>query len=233
MPNAVRLFAITGAVVLLLVSTAAAVAALRACAVDVPWLAHLGDCPSAADLARQDELHRLIAHRAALEQQISRAERALATRQCTAPLPDPDAPLPDRALRPEDLETLYGCWSLGSSYQTRDVDTGKIISYPDWHMCFNARGEGRQAMRGDDGSVCEGPVRARLDQDGRLILGEGGNLACDDGGYIHRRDIACDGGNGSGTNSLTCDTLQPETEGKATVPFKRISAGTANGQVAK
>jgi hypothetical protein len=223
MSNAVRLLVIAGAVALLLASGAAAFAALRACAVDVPWLAHLGDCPSAADLARKDELHRLIAHRAALEQQIDRAERALAARQCTARMPDPDAPLPDRALRPDDLQRLYGCWSLGSGYQTRDVDTGKIISYPDWHMCFDTKGEGRQAMRGDDGSVCQGPVRARLDGDGRLILGEGGNLACDDGGYIHRRDIACTGGGGA--NGLTCETLQPETEGKATVPFKRIASG--------
>ncbi|MDZ7710607.1 MAG: hypothetical protein U5K36_11540 [Roseovarius sp.] len=231
MSNTVRVFAITGAVVLLLVSAAAALAALRACAVDVSWLAHLGDCPTEAELARQDELHRLTMQGAALEQQISRAEHALATRQCTLVLPDPDAPLPDRALRPADLPTLYGCWSLGSSYQTRDVDTGKVISYPDWHMCFDAKGEGRQAMRGDDGSVCEGPVRARLGQDGRLILGEGGNLACDDGGYIHRRDIACTGGSARGT--LTCETLQPETEGKATVPFRRASAGDGAGQPAK
>jgi len=231
MPNPVRVFAIAGAVVLLLVSAAAAVAALRACAVNVTWLAHLGDCPSEAALARQDELNRLVAQRAALEQQTRRAEHALATRQCTAALPDPDAPLPDRALRPEDLQTLYGCWSLGSGYQTRDVDTGKVVSYPDWHMCFDAKGRGRQAMRGDDGSVCEGPVRARLGQDGRLILGEGGNLACDDGGYIHRREIVCVGGGGTGASGLTCETLQPETEGKATVPFTRVSARAGAGQV--
>lgn len=231
MSNAVRVFAIAGAVVLLLASAAAALAALRACAVNLSWLAHLGDCPTQAELARQDDLRRLTAQRAALEQQISRAEHALATRQCTLALPDPGAPLPDRALRPADLAALYGCWSLGSSYQTRDVDTGKVISYPDWHMCFDAKGNGRQAMRGDDGSVCEGPVRARLGQDGRLILGEGGNLSCDDGGYIHRRDIACAGDRAGG--ALTCETLQPETEGRATVPFRRASAGDAAGQAAE
>ncbi len=219
MSNLVRVFAIAGAVALLLVSAAAALAALRACAVNVSWLAHLGDCPTDADLARQDDLHRLTAERATLLQQISRTEHALATRQCAAALPDPAAPLPDRALRAEDLPSLYGCWSLGSGYQTRDVDTGKVVSYPDWHMCFDTRGAGRQVMRGDDGSVCKGPLKARLDGDGRLILGEAGNLACDDGGYIHRRDIACVANAGSG---LTCETLQPETEGRAIMPFTRL-----------
>lgn len=229
MSNTFRVFAIAGAVMLLLASAAAALAALRACAVNVFWLAHLGDCPTDAARARQDDLHSLTTQRAALEQQIRRAEHVLATRQCTLALPDPDAPLPDRALRPADLPMLYGCWSLGSGYKTRDVDTGKVISYPDWHMCFDAKGEGRQAMRGDDGSVCEGPVQARLGEDERLILGEAGNLSCDDGGYIHRRDIVCTGSSGI----LTCATLQPKTGGKAIVPFTRASFDVGTRQVAE
>ncbi|MDR9393139.1 MAG: hypothetical protein RI571_02315 [Roseovarius sp.] len=220
MSHLVRVFVIAGAVGLLCLTAAAGYAALRACALDVAWLSQLDGCPAPAEKERRERLDRLAADRAVLEQRIDRAEARLAARQCTAVLPDPDTPLPDRAWRQGDLETLYGCWSLGSNYRTRDVDTGKIVSYPDWHMCFNARGEGRQVMRGDDGSVCEGPVQARIDNRNRLILGEGGNLSCDDGGYIHRRDIACARGGDAG--AVTCETLQPETNGQASVPLTRL-----------
>lgn len=206
------------AVCLLVMATgAAAYAALQACAVRLALLEGLNGCPTAEELALEQELEALALRRAALRSEVAYRERVLAGRQCEAALPSTTAPLTRAELAAEDLEALYGCWTLGSSYQTRDVDTQQVISYPVWRMCFDTQGRGKQVMEGDDGSTCEGPVSARIENKTRLILGEGGNLACSDGGYIHRRDIAC-AAVGAG---VTCATLQPETEGKADVPFAR------------
>ncbi len=213
----VRVFAVVGAVVLLLASGAAAFAALQSCAVRLNLLSHLSGCTTEADLAIEAELAELALIRASLRSEIANRERRLAGRQCQAALPSTTAPLTQDELAAGDLEALYGCWSLGSSYQTRDVDTGQVISYPIWRMCFDTQGRGKQLMQGDDGSTCEGPVNARIEAAQRLVLGEGGNLDCSDGGYIHRRDIACVAGGGG----VTCATLQPETEGTADVPFAR------------
>lgn len=213
----IRIFAVIGALLLALASGAAAFAALQGCAVNLAMLSALNGCPSESELALEAELVALEQRRDALRRAIGQGERELAARQCEAALPSTTAPLTRAAMEQGDLEALYGCWSLGSSYQTRDVDTEKIVSYPVWRMCFDTQGRGKQVMEGDDGSTCEGPVTARIENSERLILGEGGNLACSDGGYIHRRDIACAAA-GAG---VVCQTLQPETEGQADVPFSR------------
>ena len=163
------------------------------------------------------ELDRLRAERVALEREILEAEEQLAERQCVAALPDPNAPLPERVWSQNDVPSLYGCWSLGSDYKTRDVDRGKVISYPVWRMCFNYVGKGKQIMEGDDGSTCTGPVEARFDGAKGLVIDEGGNLACSDGGFIHQRRIAC----GLAARGAICNTLQPETDGAADIPLTR------------
>jgi hypothetical protein len=212
------ILAMVGAVLLVIASGAAAFAALQSCAVQIGLLSHLSGCPTDAELAREAELAALTVTRADLRAHILRHEQVLAARQCEAIPPSATAPITQEELLKADLSALYGCWSLGSVYQTRDVDTGKIVSYPSWRMCFDTRGNGKQVMEGDDGSTCEGPVQARIENPGKLILGEGGNLACSDGGYIHRRDIAC---GAQATGGVICGTLQPETEGQAEVPFTR------------
>jgi hypothetical protein len=213
----VRIFAVIGAILLAMAGGAGAYAALQGCAVNLTLLASLDGCPTDAELALEAELAALDLRRAALTREIAQSERELAARQCEAVLPSATAPLTRAALEGGDLEALYGCWSLGSDYQTLDVDTEKIVSYPVWRMCFDTQGRGLQVMEGDDGSTCEGPVTARIEGGTRLILGEGGNLACSDGGYIHRRDIAC----AAAESGVLCQTLQPETEGQADVPFSR------------
>ncbi|MEM1073506.1 MAG: hypothetical protein AAF665_19145 [Pseudomonadota bacterium] len=214
-----KLFAIFGSLLLMIASGAAAYAALQSCALRSDLLSGLNGCPTEAELALRAELDALETQRLALRAEVSRRERRLAARQCEAALPSATAPITQTELEAGDLEALYGCWSLGSSYQTRDVDTEQVISYPSWRMCFDMRGNGKQRMQGDDGSTCEGPVQARIDSPARLILGEGGNLLCSDGGYIHRRDIAC---SADAAGGVTCATLQPETEGQADVPFSRL-----------
>jgi len=212
-----RLFAVIMAGFLVLATGAAAYAALQACALRIGFLEELSGCPTENALALEAELEALALRRSALRTEVAYRERVLAGRQCQAALPSLTAPLTQEELAAGDLEALYGCWTLGSSYQTRDVDTGKVISYPVWRMCFDTHGRGKQVMEGDDGSTCEGPITARIDAGTRLVLGEGGNLACSDGGFIHRRDIACTA-LGAGVN---CATVQPETDGQATVPFAR------------
>ena len=213
-----RVLAIIGALILVGASGAAAYAALQGCAVKLGVLSHLNGCPTDNELAIEAELEALDATRADLRARILTQERKLAARQCDGLPPSTTAPITQAELQAADLEALYGCWSLGSSYQTRDVDTGKVVSYPSWRMCFDTRGNGRQIMQGDDGTACEGPVTARIEGAEKLVLGEGGNLTCSDGGYIHRRDIACAAGAEGG---VICGTLQPETEGQADVPFTR------------
>lgn len=215
--SALRLVAVIASALLILTSGAAAFAALQSCAVRLDILSGLSGCPTEAELSLETELEELASLRSSLRAEVAKRERLLAGRQCDAVLPSTTAPLTKAELAAGDLQALYGCWSLGSDYKTKDVDTGQVISYPTWRMCFDTQGRGKQLMQGDDGSTCEGPVTARIETPERLILGEGGNLACSDGGYIHRRDIACVAA-GAG---VQCGTLQPETEGKAEVPFRR------------
>ena len=213
-----RIFVAVASFLLVVASAAAAYAALQSCAIRLEILANLSSCTTQEELALAGEIEALAAARADLRARISSHARTLAARQCEAVPPSVTAPITRAELEAADLEALYGCWSLGSDYKTRDVDSGKIVSYPSWRMCFDTQGNGVQIMRGDDGSSCEGPVAARIDGKGRLILGEGGNLACSDGGYIHRRDIACGVADAGG---VVCGTLQPETDGQADVPFTR------------
>ncbi len=212
-----KVLSVAAAAGLVVASGAAAYAALQSCALNLSILSDLNGCPTEEELALEAELVALDARRDALRAEIFRNERVLAARQCEAVYPSTTAPLTRTELEAGDLEALYGCWSLGSEYQTRDVDTELVISYPVWRMCFDTQGRGKQVMQGDDGSTCEGPVSARISSPSQLILGEGGNLACSDGGYIHQRDIAC----GVVGGGVTCQTLQPETEGQADVPFSR------------
>ncbi|WP_299628903.1 hypothetical protein [uncultured Tateyamaria sp.] len=152
-----------------------------------------------------------------LQRRIFELERELAALQCVKAPPDPNAPLTPEGWDNRDLAMLYGCWDLDSTYRTRDVDTGTIRTYADWQMCFDLEGNGTQTMRADDGTLCEGTVRGAFQGEG-LSLIEPGNLACDDGGYIHQRQISCVP---APQGRATCDTLQPETSGKAQVGFAR------------
>ncbi|WP_425092557.1 hypothetical protein [Tropicimonas sp. S265A] len=191
--------------------------ALQACAVRAPFLPDA--CPGDAVTGARGELAVLDARTADLTARIAAAERELARIQCVASPPDPYGPFDRDLWQARQLGALYGCWALDSTYATRDVDTDEVITYGTWQMCFNGRGEGRQIMQGSDGSQCAGPVTAGFTAQGRLQVVEADNLACSDGGYIHRRDIAC----GLGGAGLQCDTLQPETGGEASLGMSKIT----------
>ncbi|MDD9718395.1 hypothetical protein PVW48_16655 [Dinoroseobacter sp. PD6] len=192
--------------------------ALQACALNLPVLPNA--CPGARTDAARASLMAAEARTIDLRERVLAAERELARLQCTAAAPDPYRPLDPGAWSRGDLGALYGCWSLDSTYATRDVDTDEVITYPTWQMCFNGQGDGKQVMRGSDGTDCTGPVTARFGTTGQLQVIEADNLSCGDGGYIHRRDIACTLQAASG---LQCQTLQPETGGEAGIGMRKLT----------
>lgn len=209
-----------GTVGLIVLVAVAGGLSLRACAVNAGGLlTRFGACPPPSPLAGQ--LAALDADRATLQAAIADAEAALAGRQCTATPPDPNAPFDLSAWQEGDLAALHGCWALDSTYRTRDVDSGVVVSYPVWTVCFDTGGQGYQQVFGDDGSVCEGQVTAEIGPEGRLVIAEPDNLPCSDGGFIHRRQISCAMNVGGLAH---CDTLQPETQGQASLGAQRIVA---------
>ena len=206
-----------GSLLLVGLVTASVLALLQACALGLPFLSHLSACTPKSTLDARVSLAVLATNRDDLSRRIFELERELGARQCTALLADPTAPLNDDGWANKDLSMLYGCWNLDTTYRTRNVDTGTIRTYNHWQMCFDTEGKGSQVMRATDGTTCEGDVTAQFSGNG-LGLIEPGNLACSDGGYIHQRQIACVPAAGG---RASCDTLQPETKGAATVGFER------------
>lgn len=208
---------VLGSLGLVALSVVAAGFILQSCALSLPFLQHLSSCPTDKDKITLNQLEASAASGLDLKRRIFELERELAAMQCARKLPDPTAPLSDEGWKNRDISMLIGCWDLETTYRTRDVDTGEIRTYNKWQMCFDAKGVGTQKMQSTDGVVCEGPVRGAFNGN-NLSLIEPGNLACAGGGYIHQREISCvPAPNGR----AICDTLQPETNGKASVGFER------------
>lgn len=192
--------------------------ALQACATHLPFLPNA--CPGGPTDAARASILAAEARTLDLRERVLAAERELARLQCTVAAPDPFRPLDPVAWSRGEIAALYGCWELDSTYATRDVDTDEVITYGTWQMCFNGRGAGKQVMRGSDGIDCTGPVSAVFGPGGGLQVAEEENLACGDGGYIHRRNIAC----ALGTDQrLQCETLQPETGGEAGIGVRKMT----------
>lgn len=191
---------------------------LQACTLPVPFLLkHFSACPTAAELQTVQTLDATMASGLGLQRRIFELERELAARQCLKSPPNPTAPLNPEGWANKDLAMLFGCWSLDTTYRTRDVDTGEIRTYSEWQVCFDPLGNGTQTMQSTSGAMCKGALHAEF-VGSRLDLIEPSNLTCSDGSFIHRREIQCaaaiDG-------TASCGTLQPETGGKATVKFER------------
>lgn len=205
------------ALAVLFVVGAAGTLVLQACALDVEPLKRYADCPPPSDLVHEERLAALDVEQTALIARVYALESELAAQQCVATGPDPTRPLLERGWANQALPNLYGCWDVSLDYQTRDVDTDEVAGYSEWQMCFDAKGNGQEIMRDTAGIVCKGPVSGSFEDAGLAIL-EPDNLACSDGGYIHRREIRCllaEGGLAS------CSTLQPETGGAADVVISR------------
>lgn len=202
---------------------------LGACGVRLPLIGTLpGGCTPQAVLDRRDRLDRAQAANVDLAAQIAGLERELALMHCVAdppppppppPPPEPETPsgLDPDAFDDGDIAVMEGCWELSSRYNVRDIRTGKITSFRHWQICFDARGNGREVMRATDGTRCQGQLRGQL-SGGRLSMREPGNLQCDNGSEIFRRDITC-GLDARG--NANCDTFQPEINGRGSATLRR------------
>lgn len=195
---------------------------LQGCGLRLPFLSDaISICDDGSAQVVDTRLAALEDERTALLRDIARIERALATTQCEAvlpdpvpeqaeviPLPDPEpAPPPEPEARPDlpsapdgldresfenrDIAVLEGCWDLDSNYRSRNINTGEITDYNRWHMCFDSTGRGTQTMQGTDGSTCQGPVDGRFDEAGRLVIDDGAALPCSDGSTFFRRVTTC------------------------------------------
>ncbi len=133
-----------------------------------------------------------------------------------APPPKPEA-IPEDAWKQRDISFLKGCWNLDSHYQTKDAETGRIREVKDWQVCFDAAGQGRQTLTFDDGSSCTGPMLGKFDDQDQLLLQDTGNLPCEGGFYIYRRQITCDRVDPA---HAQCNSFQPETRSHADVTFR-------------
>ena len=75
-----------------------------------------------------------------------------------------------RAGGAHDLTLFDGTWRRFSNMETKQLKTGRVIGVRSWTFSFDRGGEGVQILAWDDGNVCQGPVRARFDGTGLLIL---------------------------------------------------------------
>lgn len=206
------------ALVLSAAVAASAFLLLEPCAVDWRALDRFGSCPPASEAAQEARLAELDTARGQIERQILELERELVGTQCLANGPDQRRPFVQQGWDNRMNVMLFGCWDVSLDYQTRDVDSDAVMSYADWQICFDAGAQGREIMRDTNGVVCEGPITAQFTQAGNLSLSEAENLPCSDGGYIHRREIACQMAD---DGTARCATLQPETGGEAEVALAR------------
>lgn len=158
---------------------------------------------------------------------ITRLEAALSDVECrpeeAAVVPDEDQPDfaensdDQRRFDESDVSVLDGCWQLQQSLTFRYLDTGHETTFDRWQMCFDTQGNGSQIMTSTDGRVvCEGNVPGDFSSSGSLRITEPGNLQCNDGTFIYRRDITCDIDE---SGFLACQAKQPEVSSE-NEPFR-------------
>lgn len=217
------------AVVFVLITGVSAWLVLNACGLRVPvWGPVTWGCERAEAAERRDRLTGEVARTVDLATHVAALERELALTQCIAVPPDPPPPPPPpkpetpSGLAPDafdegDISVMEGCWELSSRYDVRDIRSGKITRFRYWQICFDAAGNGREVMRATDGTRCEGRLSGRL-AGGQLSMREPGNLQCEGGSEIFRRDITCaldDAG------TANCSTFQPEINGRGSATLRR------------
>ncbi|MDR1947446.1 MAG: SrfA family protein [Desulfovibrio sp.] len=76
-----------------------------------------------------------------------------------------DLKIPEDARKNNDMSFLEGCWNSDSGLVDSSGDP-VIVTY-----CFDGKGSGTRAItRKQKGDRCAGPVRARFDQSGKLLI---------------------------------------------------------------
>ncbi|SFT66998.1 hypothetical protein [Sedimentitalea nanhaiensis] len=209
---------------------------LRSCGVRLPFSQRIiSVCENADLLALRADLAVADRANADLSSQVGALEQQLAGLVCEAdPPPLPPPPPPPRPKPPakpktpsglapdafdgRDMSVMEGCWQLSSDYAVRDINTGKITRFKYWRICFDKNGNGTEQMRSTDGARCNGRLRGRMPGNGTLTMREPGNLQCDNGASIFRRDVTC---KLDARGTAKCDTYQPETRGRGEATLRR------------
>lgn len=227
-----RLLIATMVVALIALSGASVALLLESCGVRLPFGGKvISFCGGDRDGSRAD-LVAALRQSADLRARIQRLEANLSRVQCAAdppplppppPPPEPPKPRTPSGLAPDafdqrDISVMEGCWQLSSNYAVREINTGEITQFRNWRICFDANGRGTQVMRSTNGVRCEGRISGRIPGNGQLTMREPGNLRCDNGSSIFRRDITCRLDN---AGNAQCDTYQPETNGRSSATLRR------------
>ena len=220
------------AILLVVAAGGSAYLLLQSCGVRLPFTGHvLGACPDPAAVSTRRELSGVLDQSRDLESRIAQLERDLALKICeAAPPPPPPPPPPPKPVRPvtpsglapdafknNDISVMEGCWQLSSNYDVRDIRSNRITRFRYWQICFDANGNGREVMRATNGTQCRGRLSGQL-KSGRLTMREPGNLQCDNGSEIFRRDITC---TLDPRGNANCDTYQPEINGRGSAVLRR------------
>lgn len=126
--------------------------------------------------------------------------------------------LDEQAWQNRSVEALQGCWSLTSDYRLENVSTGVISTVTRWRVCFDAQGRGNQDIQLSNGAQCNAPLTATFPDSQTLQIIEQRGVACSDKTTIYKREIRCAR---SSASSISCQTYQPETQGRDVATLQR------------
>lgn len=131
--------------------------------------------------------------------------------------PDPVEDLTEADFERRDVAVLEGCWELDSDYRIVNKATGAVSLFDLWSICFDTNGRGVERMRTESGDGCVGPVSGTFG-DGVLQIVEPGDLSCDSGSVIYRREMDC---SLDGQGFAQCSVRQPEVNTASTARLRR------------
>jgi hypothetical protein len=101
--------------------------------------------------------------------------------------PGDELRIPDEARNSNDPSFLQGCWLSATNIYNSETGEALVAEY-----CFDREGRGTRTVQKENGEACTGPVQARFDDRGRLII-ESGIADCDDGGGYVPQEVECSG----------------------------------------
>ena len=102
---------------------------------------------------------------------------------------EPGDPLtiPPDAAENRDLSFLKGCWVSTTDLFNFDSKEPITVQY-----CFDENGKGTRTVQEKGGSRCAGPLQARFDSAGKLVI-DGSSAACNSGGRFVPQRVQCSG----------------------------------------
>ncbi len=228
MPKVVTLL---GAVALVVIVVVLGVLLLPSCGLvagaqrSIPstWLSW---CPKDAGQQTKKELAEISKSNQNLYRIIFERERELAAMQCeTEPTATVAQATSSPQISPQDwvagnIGSLQGCWSLDSPYRAVNENTGTIIHYNVWNMCFDGQGKGTsETSSSSHGIKCTGNANASFEANGSLVIQEQSNVDCNDNSFIYRRVIRCTRMNEGNAECISSQWGHRDSE--ASVSFRR------------